>query len=175
MEQANQQICSMPDDLSILCIVILFVDRSVVWRRPTNVCAVCPTSKRSRALISVLLVDWSVVEQANQWLCSMPDNPPISCTDKMVWNRPSNGYAVCPTTHRSRALICVLFVDRSVVEQANQWLRSMPQFSAVKCETVEHKLNPTDFSLDPDICLQHFSSHGKNVYIKGLRYASLVL
>ncbi|KAL8600840.1 hypothetical protein ACOMHN_056498 [Nucella lapillus] len=58
---------------------------------------------------------------------------------------------------------------QSVVEQANQWLRSMPQFSAVKCETVDHKVNPTDFSLDPDLTLQHFSSHGKNVYLRGLR------
>ena len=63
-----------------------------------------------------------------------------------------------------------LFVlTRSVVEQANQWLRSMPQFSAVKCETVDHKLTPPDLAMDPDTCLQHFSSHGKNVYVRGLR------
>nr|KAG5694558.1 hypothetical protein BaRGS_032503 [Batillaria attramentaria] len=55
------------------------------------------------------------------------------------------------------------------MEQANQWLRSMPQFVAVKCETVEHKLNPTDYSLDPDTCFIHFSSHGKNIYLKALR------
>ncbi|KAK7480302.1 hypothetical protein BaRGS_00028470, partial [Batillaria attramentaria] len=58
---------------------------------------------------------------------------------------------------------------QSVMEQANQWLRSMPQFVAVKCETVEHKLNPTDYSLDPDTCFIHFSSHGKNIYLKALR------
>ena len=105
VERDNQWLCSMSDDSSISCIVILFVDRSVVWRRTSNGYDVCHTSKRSRALISALFVDWSVVEQAIQWLCSMPDNPPISCTDKMVWNRPSNGYAVCPTTHRFHALI----------------------------------------------------------------------
>ena len=69
----------------------------------------------------------------------------------------------------SNSCLSILFVDRSVVEQANQWLRSMPQFNAVKCETVDYKLNPIDHSLDPDVCLQHFSSHGKNVYVKGLR------
>lgn len=58
---------------------------------------------------------------------------------------------------------------QSVMEQANQWLRSMPQFVTVKSETVEHKLNPTDFSLDPDATLLHFSSHGKNIYLRGLR------
>ncbi|XP_076455446.1 uncharacterized protein LOC143290015 [Babylonia areolata] len=58
---------------------------------------------------------------------------------------------------------------QSVVEQANQWLCSMPQFGVVKCETVDHKVNPTDFSLDSDATLQHFSSHGKNVYLRGLR------
>ncbi|XP_076436206.1 uncharacterized protein LOC143275813 [Babylonia areolata] len=58
---------------------------------------------------------------------------------------------------------------QTVVEQANQWLRTTPQFSAVKCETVDYKLSPTDFSVEPDTCFQHFSSHGKNVYIRGLR------
>ncbi|KAK7095571.1 uncharacterized protein [Littorina saxatilis] len=58
---------------------------------------------------------------------------------------------------------------QSLVEQANQWLRGMPKFNAVKCETVDHKLNMPDYSLDPDQCLQHFSSHGKNIYMKGLR------
>lgn len=58
---------------------------------------------------------------------------------------------------------------QSLVEQANQWLQSMPGFCAVKCETVDQKLNPTDRSLSPDNCLQHISSHGKNVYVKILR------
>ncbi|KAL8563002.1 hypothetical protein ACOMHN_004694 [Nucella lapillus] len=58
---------------------------------------------------------------------------------------------------------------QSVVEQANQWLRTTLQFSVVKCETVNYKLNPSDFRLEPDFCMQHFSSHGKNNYVRGLR------
>ncbi|XP_025114118.1 uncharacterized protein LOC112576084 [Pomacea canaliculata] len=58
---------------------------------------------------------------------------------------------------------------QTVVEEANQWLRSMPQFVVVKCETVESKLNSADFKADFDYSFCHVSSNGKNVYLKGLR------
>ncbi|RUS72259.1 hypothetical protein EGW08_019982 [Elysia chlorotica] len=61
------------------------------------------------------------------------------------------------------------FADFStVVEQANQWLASMPQFIAIRCETISSKLGK-DFGLDNDSTLEHFSSNGRNVYLRVLR------
>ncbi|GFR75250.1 hypothetical protein ElyMa_000450800 [Elysia marginata] len=56
----------------------------------------------------------------------------------------------------------------TVVEQANQWLASMPQFLAIRCETISTKLGK-DFGLDNDSSLSHSSSNGRNVYLRVLR------
>ncbi|GFN88347.1 hypothetical protein PoB_001485300 [Plakobranchus ocellatus] len=56
----------------------------------------------------------------------------------------------------------------TVVEQANQWLASMPQFIAIRCETISTKLGK-DYNLDNDATLTHCSSNGRNVYLRVLR------
>ncbi|XP_067660928.1 uncharacterized protein [Haliotis asinina] len=57
----------------------------------------------------------------------------------------------------------------TVVEQANQWLESMPQYTVWKCETVGKKLNNSDYQLDNDAVFIHMSSHGNNAFLMGLR------
>ncbi|XP_050391808.1 uncharacterized protein LOC126810668 [Patella vulgata] len=57
---------------------------------------------------------------------------------------------------------------RTVMEQVNQWLISMPQYKIFKVETIDRKLLG-EMKLDLDSTLQHESSHGQNMYVRGIR------
>ncbi|XP_059146497.1 uncharacterized protein LOC131934377 [Physella acuta] len=56
----------------------------------------------------------------------------------------------------------------TVIEQANQWLQTVPQFTVFKCETISVKLG-ADFVVENDVTLSHQSSNGRNVYLRILR------
>ncbi len=71
-------------------------------------------------------------------------------------------------TH-SDLTIYLLLLYRTVVEQANQWLETTPQYLVTRCETVVKKLENPDYKLDNDVVFIHMSSHGSNTFLTGLR------
>ncbi|XP_041370578.1 uncharacterized protein LOC121384311 [Gigantopelta aegis] len=62
------------------------------------------------------------------------------------------------------------FADfKSVMDQTNQWLESMPQYAVFRCETITKKLQRGDYKLDNDAVMSHHSSNGDNTFIRGVR------
>lgn len=61
----------------------------------------------------------------------------------------------------------------SVLEQANEWLSANTEFRLLKCESIRKRIMDGP-KLDFDSVLYHESSNGKNYFLSGLRYGSVL-